>query len=136
LIDACINHIYDAKFRGFDLEMTAYMKTNGLPGFEIRYPPYEEMYFRLFGLTHALSMFHIDITMTWIYVAGPGDKFWVRSRLWNGGDGLTNSHDFDYWDPDRVSLQSHDYEITALPAGGGILCVNYRFSLILLIIDE
>ncbi|KAF7345498.1 hypothetical protein MVEN_01568300 [Mycena venus] len=106
---------------GFDLDMTAYTKTNGLPGFKIKYPPYEETYFRLFGLTHALSMFHIDIAMTWIYVAGPGDKFWVCSCSQNGGDDLTDSHDFDNWDPDRVSLHSHDYEITALPAGGGIL---------------
>ncbi|KAK7026613.1 hypothetical protein R3P38DRAFT_2943057 [Favolaschia claudopus] len=65
---------------GFDPEMIAYSKTNGLI----------EIYFKLFRLSHALSMFHIDITMTQIYIA------------------------------DRANLETHEYEVTELPASGGI----------------
>ncbi|KAJ7856525.1 hypothetical protein B0H14DRAFT_3642576 [Mycena olivaceomarginata] len=88
---------------GFDLEAKAYCKTNGLPNFETKFPPYEEMYFKLLGLSNTLSLFHIDITMTWIYNRGPGGKFWIRSRPHPG-----------------ANLETHDYEVTALPPGSGI----------------
>ncbi|KAK6996210.1 hypothetical protein R3P38DRAFT_3071979 [Favolaschia claudopus] len=107
---------------GFDLEIIAYSKTNGLIGFAIRRPPYEEIYFKLFGLSHALSMFHIDITMTQIYIAGPGGKIWIRSRPkgnWKLDD-LSRLDAFENWDPDRANLETHEYEVTELPAGGGI----------------
>ncbi|KAF7371601.1 hypothetical protein MVEN_00015500 [Mycena venus] len=96
---------------GFDLEVVAYSKTNGLPGFAFRFPSYGETYFKLVGLNHALSMFHLDIAMTWIYVSGPGDKFWARSHPRNGLDDLFNSHAFDNWDPDRASLDKKHQEL-------------------------
>jgi hypothetical protein len=110
----------------FDLEMKAYLKTGGLAGFTPKFPWYEELHFKLLGLVHALSMFHIDIVMTWIFIAGPGEKIWIRSRGRNGQDDMTDAHDFDAhdfdnWDPDRASVDTHDCEITALPAGGGTL---------------
>ncbi|KAK7001645.1 hypothetical protein R3P38DRAFT_2795600 [Favolaschia claudopus] len=107
---------------GFDLQFKAFWKTNNLPGFSERMPPYEEMYFKLLGLAHTLSMFHVDITMTWIYIAGPGEKFWISSRPrgnWQTDD-LSDTRAFSDFDPDQASLSTHDYEITALPAGGGI----------------
>ncbi|KAJ6448099.1 hypothetical protein C8R45DRAFT_1046809, partial [Mycena sanguinolenta] len=63
---------------GFDLETMAYRQTATLLGF--RSPPYEELYWELLGLNHTLSLFHADIAMTWVYVAGPGEKFWIRER--------------------------------------------------------
>lgn len=108
---------------GFDLEMKAYCKTNGLPGFEHKFPPYEDMYFKLLGLSNTLSLFHVDITMTWIYIRGPAGKFWWRSRPVKGWkvDDISDTFSFANWDPDRASLNTHDYEITALPPGEGIL---------------
>ncbi|KAF8180936.1 hypothetical protein K438DRAFT_1841489 [Mycena galopus ATCC 62051] len=107
---------------GFDLETKAYCKTNGLPDFELKFPPYEEMYFKLLGLSNTLSLFHIDITMTWIYIRGPGEKFWIRSRPQDGcgSDDISDAHSFETWEPDRASVKTHDYEVTALPAGSGI----------------
>ncbi|KAJ7310842.1 hypothetical protein DFH08DRAFT_898477, partial [Mycena albidolilacea] len=108
---------------GLDLENVAYCQTNGLPGFETKYPKYEEMYWKLLkllALAHAFSYFHFDICTTWVYVSGPGEKFWIRSHPRT----TANSHDptaFENWQPDHASIQDCDYEVVVLPAGSGIL---------------
>ncbi|KAJ6471551.1 hypothetical protein C8R45DRAFT_1104518 [Mycena sanguinolenta] len=85
-----------------------------------RLPPYEELYWELLGLNHTLSLFHADIAMTWVYVGDPGEKFWIRERT-RSPDNFTNSHAFDNWQPDKAAPDRCDYEVTALPAGAGIL---------------
>ncbi|KAJ7603859.1 hypothetical protein DFH06DRAFT_1151586 [Mycena polygramma] len=95
---------------GFDLEIMVYSQTNGLVGFRSTYPSYKETYFQLFGLAHCLSILHADITATWIYVMGPAEKFWVRSRPKYGQDDIMHSHAFDDWDPDQANLDTHEYE--------------------------
>ncbi|KAJ6463629.1 hypothetical protein C8R47DRAFT_1326983 [Mycena vitilis] len=114
---------------GFDLEAVAYRLTNGLDGFPEKEPPYKEMYWELLGLAHALSLFHFDISATWVYVSGPGEKFWIRARPRTTDDGrvhpksrdISNVTAFDNWEPDEASLESCDYEVVALPAGAGVL---------------
>ncbi|KAJ7842436.1 hypothetical protein B0H14DRAFT_2586304 [Mycena olivaceomarginata] len=104
---------------GFDVENVAYCKTNGLPGFSKKYPPYEEMYWKLLGLARAFSYFHFDISATWVYVSGPGEKFWIRSRPRTTDDvnvnvssrDISDSTAFENWQPDRASLESCDYEL-------------------------
>ncbi|KAJ7672241.1 hypothetical protein DFH06DRAFT_1319668 [Mycena polygramma] len=105
---------------GFDLEVMAYTKTNGITGFHSVFPAYNETYFQLFGLGHCFSIFHVDITAAWIYVMGPAAKFWVRSRPKDGQDDIMHSHAFDDWDPDQANLETHEYEVTVLPAGEGV----------------
>ncbi|KAJ7872807.1 hypothetical protein B0H14DRAFT_2570015 [Mycena olivaceomarginata] len=87
------NPLIDTISSGFDLEAKAYCKTNGLPNFETKFPPYEEM-----------------------------GKFWIRSRPHSGCDSdvISDTYSFENWEPERASLETHDYEVTALPAGSGI----------------
>ncbi|KAF7335891.1 hypothetical protein MSAN_02326100 [Mycena sanguinolenta] len=103
---------------GFDLETMAYRQTSTLLG--VRSPPYDELYWELLGLNHTLSLFHGDIAMTWVYVSGPGEKFWIRERT-RGPDNFANSRAFDNWQPDKADPAHCDYEVIVLPAGGGIL---------------
>ncbi|KAK6989022.1 hypothetical protein R3P38DRAFT_2803961 [Favolaschia claudopus] len=52
--------------------------------------------------------------MTYIYIAGPGSKIWIRSRPkgdWRRDD-LSSLHAFENWDPDRANLETHEYEVT------------------------
>ncbi|KAJ7718896.1 hypothetical protein B0H16DRAFT_1897431 [Mycena metata] len=109
---------------GFDLELVAYRQTNGLEFFPHRDPPYKEMSWELLGLAHSLSLFHFDITATWIFVSGSGEKFWIRGRprpqATNDLRNIAHSSAFENWQPDLASLDSCDYEIVALPAGTGI----------------
>ncbi|KAJ7743233.1 hypothetical protein DFH07DRAFT_979671 [Mycena maculata] len=115
---------------GFDLEVVAYRKTNGLSGFCQIYPSYTELYWELVGLAHSISMFHLDVAATRVYVAGPGEKFWIRVRRRNPEDlkaakidlrtkDLEDSFAFDGWDPDHVDLSTCELEGIALPAGTG-----------------
>ncbi|KAJ7809777.1 hypothetical protein B0H14DRAFT_2607824 [Mycena olivaceomarginata] len=114
---------------GFDLENVAYCQTNGLPGFETKYPKYEEMYWKLLALAHAFSYFHFDICATWVYVSGPGEKFWIRSRprttanshMVSASRDISDPTAFENWQPDHASIQDCDYEVVVLPAGSGIL---------------
>ncbi|KAJ7649547.1 hypothetical protein DFH06DRAFT_1331910 [Mycena polygramma] len=96
---------------GFDLEAVAYRLTNGLHGFPEKEPPYKEMYWELLGLAHALSLFHFDISATWVYVSGPVHP---KSR------DISDVTAFENWEPDEASLESCDYEVVALPAGAGV----------------
>ncbi|KAJ7757839.1 hypothetical protein B0H14DRAFT_2634843 [Mycena olivaceomarginata] len=114
---------------GFDLENVAYCQTNSLPGFETKYPKYEEMYWKLLALAHAFSYFHFDICATWVYVSGPGEKFWIRSRprttanshMVSASRDISDPTAFENWQPDHASIQDCDYEVVVLPAGSGIL---------------
>ncbi|KAJ7752405.1 hypothetical protein B0H14DRAFT_2635782 [Mycena olivaceomarginata] len=109
--------------------MFAYCQTNGLPGFETKYPKYEEMYWKLLALAHAFSYFHFDICATWVYVSGPGEKFWIRSRprttanshMVSASRDISDPTAFENWQPDHASTQDCDYEVVVLPAGSGIL---------------
>ncbi|KAJ7133868.1 hypothetical protein C8R43DRAFT_1133109 [Mycena crocata] len=117
---------------GLDLEVVAYCMTNGLEGFPYKFPCYSEMYWELIGLAHCLSLCHFDVAATRVYVSGPGEKFWIRSRSWSSesmladkidprkGD-ITDALAFEEWDPDTASLESCEYEGCVLPAGEGVL---------------
>ncbi|KAJ7843517.1 hypothetical protein B0H14DRAFT_2585657 [Mycena olivaceomarginata] len=114
---------------GFDLENVAYFQTNGLPGLETKYPKYEEMYWKLLALTHALLPFHFDICVTWLYNSGLGEKLRMRGRprTTDTSQADSKSRDipdtkaFQNWQPDRASIQDCDYEVLVIPAGAGIL---------------
>ncbi|KAJ7179714.1 hypothetical protein C8R46DRAFT_1029157 [Mycena filopes] len=96
-------------YSGFDLELVAYRQTNGLPGFAFTQPPYLEMSFEMIA--------------TWIYIYGPGEKFWTRGLPRNiptGARNILHSCAFDDWQPDVASVESCDYDIVALPAGEGM----------------
>ncbi|KAJ7145454.1 hypothetical protein C8R46DRAFT_1313063 [Mycena filopes] len=120
-----IVHINPLIGSGFDLELVAYRRTNGLPGFAHKDPPYKEMTFEMLGLSHSLSLLHYDIGPAWIYVWGPGEKFWGRGlprgeALDASIRNIYHSCAFDGWQPDVASVESCDYDIVALPAGTGI----------------
>ncbi|KAJ7674057.1 hypothetical protein DFH06DRAFT_753711 [Mycena polygramma] len=114
---------------GFDLEHMAYRQTNGLKGFVHKDPAYKEMYWQLLGLAHAFSLLHLDISATWVFVWGPGEKFWIRGRSRTGEDitvpvptrDIGHSNAFDDWQPDKASTDTCDYEVVVLPAGAGVL---------------
>ncbi|KAJ7786923.1 hypothetical protein B0H14DRAFT_3506200 [Mycena olivaceomarginata] len=122
-------HPYPLLGTGFDLENVAYCQTNGLPGFETKYPKYEEMYWKLLALAHAFSYFHFDICATWVYVSGPGEKFWIRSRprttanshMFSASRDISDPTAFENWQPDHANTQDCDDEVVVLPAGSGIL---------------
>ncbi|KAJ6477184.1 hypothetical protein C8R47DRAFT_1289775 [Mycena vitilis] len=109
---------------GFDLEHIAYRQANGIEGFV-----YKEMYWQLLGLAHTFSLLHLDISATWVFVWGPGEKFWIRGRSRTGEDvtvqiptrDIGHSNAFDDWQPDKASTETCDYEVVVLPAGAGVL---------------
>ncbi|KAJ7121853.1 hypothetical protein C8R43DRAFT_1150681 [Mycena crocata] len=120
---------------GLDLEAVAYRMTNGLTGFAYKDPPYNEMYWELIGLAHSFSPCHFDVAASRVFVAGPGEKFWIRSRtralearLADGvdprKDDITDSVAFDGWDPTIASTESCEYEGCVLPAGEGVLLMQ------------
>ncbi|KAJ7145960.1 hypothetical protein C8R44DRAFT_863785 [Mycena epipterygia] len=113
---------------GLNLEYMAYRHTNGLPGFVRRYPPYSELHWQLFGTIHALSIMHFDVAATWVFVEGPGEKFWVQGRSRDRGSmadqgvdtrfhDLQDSFVFEDWEPDDANLQGCEYEGVVLTAG-------------------
>ncbi|KAJ7176358.1 hypothetical protein C8R43DRAFT_1198026 [Mycena crocata] len=120
---------------GLDLDTVAYRMTNGLTGFAYNDPPYNEMYWELIGLAHSFSPCHFDVAASRVFVAGPGEKFWIRSRtralearLADGvdprKDDITDSVAFDGWDPTIASTESCEYEGCVLPAGEGVLLMQ------------
>ncbi|KAJ7136724.1 hypothetical protein C8R44DRAFT_728691 [Mycena epipterygia] len=106
---------------GLYLEYMAYRHTNGLPGFVRRYPTYSELHWQLFGTVHTLSIVHFDVAAKWVFVEGPGEKFWVRGRSRDRGSmadqgvdtrfhDLQDSFAFEDWEPDDANLQGCEYE--------------------------
>ncbi|KAK7007940.1 hypothetical protein R3P38DRAFT_3281102 [Favolaschia claudopus] len=108
---------------GFDLETKVYGKTNGVLGMPIEHLDYAEFYFDLVGGSHAFSVFHTDICKTRLFVMGPGLKLWFRQ--WekdpNGQYNINDSRAFDYWEPDKVNIESHHCTVTVLKGGHGML---------------
>jgi hypothetical protein len=95
---------------GCDLDVAAYRHTNGLPGFSERLPPYPNIYFQLISMAHCLSFFHYDIAVTWLFVSGPGEIFWIRSRSpvlpresIRFRD-IIDSYTFEDWQPDQADI--------------------------------
>ncbi|KAJ7736566.1 hypothetical protein DFH07DRAFT_986080 [Mycena maculata] len=120
---------------GLDLEDIAYRQTNNLPGFKLRYPPYSELYWQLFGTLNTLSIPHLDVASTRVNVEGPGEKFWIRGRRRDttqmveaGVDprifDLGDSFAFSTWQPDEANLDGLEWEGVVLPAGHGTLIMG------------
>ncbi|KAJ7483128.1 hypothetical protein B0H11DRAFT_2279896 [Mycena galericulata] len=120
---------------GLDLEVVAYRQTNGLPGFPHKFPPYAETHWELLGLAHSMTFFHLDVAATRVYVAGPGEKFWIRGRppyqeepgeevIDSRAEDIEDSFAFANWDPDKADLKSCELEGVVLPAGTGTLLMQ------------
>ncbi|KAJ6542104.1 hypothetical protein B0H10DRAFT_1970734 [Mycena sp. CBHHK59/15] len=128
-------HINRLDGSGMDLEVMAYHQTNGLPSFDLRYPPYHEMYWQLLGLAHTLSIGRFNVGVTWVEVSGPGEKFWIRWGVKSveqkhatvvdiRAGNIDDSFAFTDWSPVKASVKSCEYEGIALPAGGGTLLMQ------------
>ncbi|KAJ7711528.1 hypothetical protein B0H14DRAFT_2645708 [Mycena olivaceomarginata] len=49
-----------------------------------------------------------------------GIKFWIQSQPKDMQNDLMDTHTFDHRDPDNTSLDTQEYEVTALPPGSRI----------------